>query len=433
MTSKGLQVLLIRSYDRFRFFVGSKLDSTAGAHQPTFLSLRDPAKALHQRAPKARVGRGHYIILPQCNRKKYHCEQRFSPAAARMIYYFIFLIIWGGGAQHSQRSSTPPTFIKFLVGIVSKVSIFSIASIVRHPLPFFIKSLVQLAQLAQLIQLDTSAPPPFYQIIGILSIVSIFSIVRHHPHFIKVLVQLAQLVELDTHPFIKLLVQFTEVQLAQFPQLDTPLPFNQTIVQLEYLAWLDQLDPPPPPPFLLNYCYGQHSQHSQHSQTPHPPFIKYWYSQHSQHSLPCQTPPHYIKVLVQLAQFEQLVQLNTPPLLSNYQYIQHKWHSLHSQHSQTSPLFLTNYWYSQHSQHGQNSQHSQTPPPFYGNYQYSQHNKHNQHYQHGQTPPPVFLTIQWYSQHSQHSQNSQHTLTLPPLFIKLLVQLVVQLVQLAQL
>ena len=206
MTSKGLQVLLIRSYDRFRFFVGSKLDSTAGAHQPTFLSLRDPAKALHQRAPKARVGRGHYIILPQCNRKKYHCEQRFSPAAARMIYYFIFLIIWGGGAQHSQRSSTPPTFIKFLVGIVSKVSIFSIASIVRHPLPFFIKSLVQLAQLAQLIQLDTSAPSPpflsnywytqdsqhiqhsqtppsFYQSVGIVSIVSIVSRVRHPPFY----------------------------------------------------------------------------------------------------------------------------------------------------------------------------------------------------------------------------------------------------------
>ena len=28
---------------------------TAGAHQPTFFSLRGPAKALHQRAPKARV------------------------------------------------------------------------------------------------------------------------------------------------------------------------------------------------------------------------------------------------------------------------------------------------------------------------------------------------------------------------------------------
>ena len=35
-------------------FVGSKLDSTAGAHQPTFLSLRGPAKAINQRALEAR-------------------------------------------------------------------------------------------------------------------------------------------------------------------------------------------------------------------------------------------------------------------------------------------------------------------------------------------------------------------------------------------
>ena len=234
MTSKGLQVLLIRSYDRFRFFVGSKLDSTAGAHQPTFLSLRDPAKALHQRAPKARVGRGHYIILPQCNRKKYHCEQRFSPAAARMIYYFIFLIIWGGGAQHSQRSSTPPTFIKFLVGIVSKVSIFSIASIVRHPLPFFIKSLVQLAQL---IQLGTSAPPPL---------------------------------------FIKLLVYL--LQLAYLAQLDTTLILSK--------CWYSQHSQQSQTPTLLsNYWYSlqRYSQHSSHSQTPPSPLIKQQYSQNTQH------------------------------------------------------------------------------------------------------------------------------------------------------
>ena len=35
---------------------------TAGAHQPTFFSLRGPAKALHQRAPKARIFLGEYGI-----------------------------------------------------------------------------------------------------------------------------------------------------------------------------------------------------------------------------------------------------------------------------------------------------------------------------------------------------------------------------------
>ena len=60
--SKGFVYFLLKLY-RFlieAFFTHEKRQiPTAGAHEPTFFSLRGPAKALHQRAREAR----EYLIL----------------------------------------------------------------------------------------------------------------------------------------------------------------------------------------------------------------------------------------------------------------------------------------------------------------------------------------------------------------------------------